>query len=142
MAFTVIRTSDKPTSVSKLGANLWPAAIAGVSLKTGKVMWTYPIGDHPVYPAISPITVAAHKVFMVNIPYCVPGDACGPGELIALNEKDGKEVAKYAWTSVWGDQIGTVDGPPLVDSDGSRVVIGLGGHRSRPLGGCEEWCGS
>lgn len=139
LAVTVVRTSEKPTSVSKLGANLWPAAIAGVDLKTGKVLWTYPIGDHPTYPATSPVTIAGRVVYFVNIPYCVPGEQCGPGQLIALDERTGKEIAKYEWTDVWGGQIGTVHGAPLVDADLKYVTIGLGYEAAPGSYGGQLW---
>jgi len=139
IAVTVMRTSEKPTSVSKLGANLWPAALAGVDLKTGKVLWTYPIGDHPTYPAISPVTVAGGIAYMVNIPYCVPGEPCGKGQLLALDEKTGKEIAKYEWDEIWGGQIGVVHGAPLVDADGKYVSIGLGYQAAPDSYGGQVW---
>lgn len=139
LVFTVIRTTEKPSSVSKLGANLWQSAIAGVSLKTGKVLWQHPIGEHPTYPAISPLTVTGGTVYMVNIPYCVPGEPCGQGSLIALNGKDGTEVATYAWDAVWGEQVGVVNGSPLVDIDGSRVAIGLGYQAAPGAYGGQMW---
>lgn len=139
LVFTVMRTSDKPTSVSKLGANLWPAAITGVDLKTGKVLWTYPIDEHPTYPATSPVTVAGGVVYLVNIPYCVPGEECGPGQLIALDGRTGKEIGKYEWSDIWGGQIGVVHGAPLVDADLKYVTIGLGYQAAPDSYGGQLW---
>jgi outer membrane protein assembly factor BamB len=139
LAFTILRTTDKPTAVSKLGANLWPTAIAGVDLKTGKVLWTYPIGEHPTYPAVSPLTVSGNTVYLVNIPYCVPGEDCGQGELIALNDRTGKEVAKFGWDEVWAGQIGVVHGAPLIDSAGKYVSIGLGYQAAPDAYGGQVW---
>lgn len=139
MAYTVMQTTEKHTSVSKLGANLWPVALAGVDLKTGKVVWQHPIGDHSTYPSTSPITVSAGTVYMVNIPYCVPGDDCGPASLIALNGKDGKAVGVYEWTTVWGDQMGVVNGAPVVDAANARVAIGLGYQAAPGSYGGQVW---
>ncbi|HEY3265436.1 MAG TPA: PQQ-binding-like beta-propeller repeat protein [Armatimonadota bacterium] len=139
LLFTVLRTSEKPTSVSRLGANLWPAAIAGVDLKTGKVRWTYPIGDHPTYPATSPVTVSGSAVYLVNIPYCIPGDPCGKAQLISVNAKTGDEIAKYEWDDVWGGQMGVVDGAPLIDANGAHVAIALGYKASADAYGGQVW---
>lgn len=123
---TVVRTTTKPTTVSKLGANLWPCAVAGVDTATGKVLWKYPIGEHPVYPAISSLTVVAGTVYLVKIPYCVPGDPCEKGEFLALNTANGKERGVWAWDEIFGGQIGVVSGAPIVDAVNSRVAFGLG----------------
>lgn len=131
MAFTVQRMSSQPTSVSRIGANLWPASIVGLDLKTGKRLWDYPVGDHPTYPAISPVTVAGDAVYVVNIPYCVPGDPWPPASVIELNARDGSLVAKYEWKAVYNGQPGLVDGPPLVDKKNNQLVVALG-YNSAP----------
>ncbi|GEM_PF-5477113 len=131
LAFTVIRTSAKPTSVSRLGANLWPCAVAGVNLKTGKTVWTYPIGDHPVYPAISPLAVQGSLLYLVNIPYCVPGDPCPGGEIVALDARKGTVVGRHCWEAVWRDQVGTVLGPPALIPDGKTIAVPIG-YQSEP----------
>lgn len=139
MAFTVQRVSDNPTSVSRIGANLWPTAVVGVDLKTGKRKWAYAIGDHPTYPAVSLVTVAGTTVYIVNIPYCVPGDKWPPAALIALNGKDGNEVAKYEWKSVFKGQPGLVDGPPVVDRKNNQVWVSLGYNIAPQTPGGQLW---
>jgi outer membrane protein assembly factor BamB len=118
---------------------MWPAAIAGVDLKSGKTLWTYPIGDHPTYPSVSPLTVAGNAVYLVNIPYCVPGDVCAPGQLIALDARSGKEIATYRWDEVWAGQTGVVHGAPLVDADDRLVSIGLGYQAAPGAYGGQVW---
>ncbi|HEY3412620.1 MAG TPA: PQQ-binding-like beta-propeller repeat protein [Armatimonadota bacterium] len=138
LAFTVQRTSAEPTSISRFGANLWPAAIVALDLKTGKRKWAYPIGDHPTYPAVSPLTVADGVLYMVNIPYCLPPDKCS-GSLIALKASNGAELARYAWNDLWNGQIGVVDGPPVVDTKANRIWVTLGYNIAPQKPGGQLW---
>jgi hypothetical protein len=43
-----------------------------------------------------------------------------------LNARDGSVIAKYEWKSVFGNQPGLVDGPPVVDSKNNQVIVALG----------------
>ena len=138
LAFTVVRTSAEPTSVSRFGANLWPTSIVALEIKTGKRKWAYPIGDHPTYPGVSPLTVAGGILYMVNIPYCLPPDRC-QGGLIALKASDGSEMAKYEWSDLWQQQIGVVDGPPIVDIKNNQIWVSLGYNIAPQTPGGQLW---
>jgi outer membrane protein assembly factor BamB len=123
--FTVLRAEEKPSSVSRLGANLWQSSIAAADLKTGAVLWKYPIGEHPATPAVSPITTDGKNVYMVNIPYTPPGDPVTPASLICLDSRTGEKVGLYEWTDLWKGQIGVTAGPPVIGFQGQRVAIAL-----------------
>lgn len=123
--FTVLRAAATPSSVSRLGANLWQSSIAAVDLRSGKVLWEHPIGEHPQTPAISPLTTDGRYVYLVNIPYWVPGDPVGPASFICLDAKTGERVGFYDWDRLSGSQVGVTAGPPAIDAAG-RAAIALG----------------
>lgn len=123
--FTIMRASTRPSSVSRLGANLWESSIAAVDLKSGKVLWKHPIGEHPLTPAISPLTTDGKYVYLTNIPYWVPGDPVKPASLICLDAKTGALAGLYEWSDLWKGQIGVTAGSPAIGFQGQRVAIAL-----------------